>query len=134
MQDLFHGQPAQALHDAPLGLAAVRSGVQAGTQVVHGLHGLHRIGAAQAVQGDLAHGGPAGVVGERLTLFRGPVEMNARGGVVGLGRKAHPPGIGGGHQALPGQGGGLAIVVYLLLADLHLLRPVLAQLAGRGLP
>ena len=60
--------------------------------------------------------------------------MDARGGVVGLGRKAHPPGIGGGHQALPGEGGGLAVVVYLLLADLHLLRPVLAQLAGRGLP
>ena len=75
---VFHGHPAHALGQPAFHLAAVDGGIDGTAEVVDHLHLVDGIGAAQAVDGYLEHGGAVDVVSERVTVLALLVVVDAR--------------------------------------------------------
>ena len=101
--ELLDGQPADALGQAALDLAAVDLGREGAAGVVDDLDRLDAVGAAQAVHLDLGQGRAEDVVGEGAAALAALVVVEARGGVVSLGREVHALDVGAGDELLPGQ-------------------------------
>ena len=70
-------------------LAAVDGGIDGTAEVVDDLHLVDGIGAAQAVDGDLEHGGAVHVVGERVTALALLIVVDAGRDVVAV--RGQPP-------------------------------------------
>ena len=73
-----------ALRQPALHLAAVHGGIDGAAEVVDDLHLVDGVGAAQAVDGHLEHGGAVHVIGERVAALALLVVVDARRGVVAV--------------------------------------------------
>ena len=100
--------PAHALRQTALHLAAVHGGIDGAAEVVDDLHLVDGIGAAQAVDGDLEHGGAVHVVGERVAALALLVVVDARCDVVAVRGEAPARSVGEADQVGPVHARGLA--------------------------
>ena len=118
---VFHGHPAESLRQTALHLPEIHRPVQRPAEIMHDLHRIHRIRAAQAIHRDLDDGRAIYMIRKRPALFLFAIEIQIRRGVITVRRQIHAAEIRLLHQLAPGHAGVVTAVLHRLVGNLDAL-------------